>query len=252
VVERWILARLRHRTFFSLAELNPAIAALLPALNERPFKKLPGCRRAWFERLDRPALRPLPTAPYQYAEWKRARVHVDCHIEVERHYYSVPQPLVRQEVDVRLTATTVECFHRGQRVASHVRSPHRGQHTTVPEHMPIAHREHAEWTPQRLLRRAEQSGPATAAAVATILAGRRHPEQGFRACLGVLRLGQQYGADRLEAACRRAMALRACRYPSIASILKTGLDRRPAPETDPPHRSPRAGPGPRPRPRSRL
>lgn len=233
VVERWILARLRHRTFFSLAELNQAIAALLPALNERPFKKLPGCRREWFERLDRPALRPLPAVPYQYAEWKRARVHIDYHIEVERHYYSVPHPLVRHEVDVRLTATTVECFHRGQRVASHVRSTVPGRHTTVAAHLPEAHRHHAEWTPERLIAWADQTGPATAAAVATILAGRRHPEQGFRACLGVLRLGQQYGADRLEAACRRAVALRACRYQSIASILKTGLDQRPVPEPEP-------------------
>ena len=233
MVERWILARRRHRTFFSLAELNQAIAALLPALNERPLKKRPGCRREWFERLDRPALRPLPAVPYQYAEWKRARVHIDYHIEVERHYYSVPHPRVRHEVDVRLTATTVECFHRGQRVASHVRSTVPGRHTTVAAHWPEAHRHHAEWTPERLIAWADQTGPATAAAVATILAGRRHPEQGFRAGLGVLRLGQQYGADRLEAACRRAVALRACRYQSIASILKTGLDQRPVPEPAP-------------------
>lgn len=231
VVERWILARLRHRTFFSRAELNRAIAARWPALNQRPFKKRPGCRREWFDHRDRPAWRPLPAAPDQYAEWKRARVPIDCHIEVERHYYSVPHPLVRQEVDVRLTATTVECFHRGQRVARHVRSTVPGRHTTVATHWPEAHRRHAEWTPERLITWAEQTGPATAAAVAAILAGRRHPEQGFRACLGGLRLSQPYGADRLEAACRRAVALRACRYQRIASILKTGLDQRPRPET---------------------
>lgn len=230
VVERLILAALRHRTFFSLAELNRAIAELLERLNRRPFKKLPGSRREAFEALDRPALRPLPATPYVYATWKKVRVHIDYHVEVDGHYYSVPYVLVKQSLEARLTATTVECFRQGQRVASHRRSALKGQHTTVPEHMPKAHRAYAEWTPQRLVRWAEQTGPATAGVVAQILAHRPHPQQGFRSCLGILRLGERYGAERLEAACRRALRLNACRYKSIESILKRGLDRQPLPE----------------------
>jgi len=230
VVERWILAALRHRTFFSLAELNGAVAALLERLNRRPFKKLPGSRREAFEALDQPALRPLPAMPYVYATWKKVRVHIDYHVEVDGHYYSVPYALVKQPLEARLTATTVECFRQGQRVASHRRSSLKGQHTTVPEHMPKAHRAYAEWTPQRLVRWAEQAGPATAGVIAQILAHRPHPQQGFRSCLGILRLGERYGAERLEAACRRALRLNACRYKSIESILKRGLDRQPLPE----------------------
>lgn len=232
LVERWILARLRHQQFFSLEALNRAIGKLLEHLNARSFRKLPGCRRTLFEQLDRPALRPLPAQPYQYAEWRRVRVNIDYHVEVEGHYYSVPHALVRQALEVRLSAATVECFHAGQRVASHARSALRGRHTTVSAHMPPAHRHQAEWTPQRLIRWAAQTGPATAAVVEQLLASRAHPQQGFRACLGVLRLGNDYGPERLEAACRRALALRTCRYKSLESILKNGLDRRPLPEPD--------------------
>jgi transposase len=153
VVERWILARLRHRTFFSLSELNAAIRALLEELNTRPFKKLPGSRREQFERLDYPALKPLPAERYRYAEWKKARVHIDYHVEVGGHYYSVPYALVKREVEVRLSAATVELFHQGRRVASHRRSPHPGRHTTVAEHMPQAHRQYAGWSPPRPDRR---------------------------------------------------------------------------------------------------
>ena len=230
VVERWILAALRQRTFFSLSELNQAIRDLLVRLNQRPFKKLPGCRRALFESLDRPALRPLPAVPYQFAEWRKARVHIDYHVAIEGHYYSVPYPLVKRELDVRLTVHTVECFHRGQRVASHVRSSLKGRHSTTTEHMPKAHREYAEWTPQRLIRWAEQTGPATAGLVQHILERRAHPQHGFRACLGILRLAKGFGGERLEAACRRALALGACRYKSVESILHQGLDRQPLPE----------------------
>jgi len=230
VVERWILAALRHRTFFSLAELNAAIAQLLTRLNARPFKKLPGSRRTAFEQIDQPALRPLPAAPYVYATWKKVRVHIDYHVELDGHYYSVPYALVKQQLEARLSERTVEVFHKGQRVASHVRSPLKGRHTTTPEHMPKAHREYAAWTPQRLVHWAEQSGPATAGVIGHILAHRPHPQQGFRSCLGILRLGERYGNDRLEAACRRALRLNACRYKSIASILERGLDRQPLPE----------------------
>lgn len=234
VVERWILARLRNQTFFSLAELNRAIAGLLEHLNARPFKKLPGSRRELFEQLDRPALRPLAATRYEFALWKKARVHIDYHIAVERHYYSVPYQLVKCEVEIRLTANIVEVLYRGQRVASHRRSYKSGGFTTLPEHMPRAHRAYAAWTPQRLVRWAEKTGPATAALIHAILAARAHPQQGFRSCLGIMRLGKTYGDDRLEAACRRALVLGAHGYKHIESILKKGLDRQPLPATQQP------------------
>jgi transposase len=230
VVERWILAALRQRTFFSLTELNQAIAELLQRLNHRPFKKLPGSRRTAFEAIDRPALRPLPAEPYVFAEWKKVRVHIDYHVEVDGHYYSVPYQLVNRQLDVRFSAHTVECLHQGQRVASHVRSHLKGRHTTTPEHMPKSHREYAEWTPQRLIRWAEQTGPATAGVIAHILQRRAHPQQGFRSCLGIMRLAKGFGDERLEAACRRALTLGACSYKSIESILRQGLERQPLPE----------------------
>lgn len=227
IVERWILAVLRNRSHFGLTEVNTAIFELLKRLNDRPFKKMEGCRRSLFETLDRPALKPLPDHRYEYAEWKFARVNIDYHIEVERHYYSVPYSLVREEVEVRLTATTVECFHKGARVASHLRSMQQGRHTTVKEHMPLSHQRYLEWTPSRIIHWAEGIGPATARVIEEILLRRLHPEQGFRSCLGILRLGKSFGNDRLEAACRRADTLKGYAYKNIASILKNGLDSRP-------------------------
>ena len=229
VAERWIVARLRHHTFFTLPEVNAAIQPLLLALNTRPFKKLLGSRQSLFEALDRPALPLLPAQPYEYAEWKRARVNIDYHVEVDGHYYSVPYALVRQQLEVRVSARVVELFHKGTRVASHVRSRLKGHHSTVAAHMPTAHRHYVEWTPQRLIRWAADSGAATAQVVETILASRPHPQQGFRSCLGIMRLGKSYGAERLEAACRRALTIGACSYKSIESILKNGLDRTPLP-----------------------
>ena len=233
VVERWILARLRHRSLFGLAELNQVLGEWLAALNHRAFQKLSGSRREWFETLEQPALRPLPAEPYEFARWKKARVNIDYHIEAERHYYSVPYTLVRQEVDVRLTATTVEVFHHRQRMAGYRRDPRPGRYTTVTAHMPKAHREYAEWTPERLVRWADQTGPSTAALVERILATRPHPQQGYRSCLGILRLGKTYGADRLEAACRRALAIGGFSYKSVDSILKRGLDQQPLPDPTP-------------------
>jgi transposase len=227
-VERWILARLRHRRFFSLAELNTALRELLTDYNRRPFQKLPGCRESLFLTLERPVLRPLPEQPYEYAEWRKARVNIDYHVEVDRHYYSVSYRLIHQTVEVRLTQTTVELFHRGRRVASHLRSFERGRHTTVSGHMPQHHREYLEWSPARLLRWAAQIGPDTAAVVEHILTSRPHPTQGYRACLGILRLSRP-DAARLEAACTRALALQAFSYKSIASILKHGLETCPLP-----------------------
>jgi transposase len=229
VVERWILARLRHRQFFSLAELNTAIRELLSRLNERPFRKLPGCRRSQFESLERPALRALPAERFVYAEWKKARVHIDYHVEVESHYYSVPYQLVGQAVEARLTVKTVEIFARGRRVASHLRSFRRGVHTTQDGHMPRGHRDYAAWTPQRLVQWAQSSGPSVAALVEAILATRVHAQLGFRTCLGIMRLGERYGGERLAAACARALAVGALSYRSVRSILETGLDRQAEP-----------------------
>jgi transposase len=236
VVERWILAALRKRRFFSLAALNEAIHELLEKLNHRPFRKLEGSRATRFEKLDRPALRPLPSEPYVFAQWKSARVHIDYHIEVEKHYYSVPYALLHRQVEVRYTATMVEIFHRGQRVATHRRSSKPG-HTTIDAHRPKSHQRYLEWTPQRLVRWAATVGPFTAQVVDRILQSKPHPEQGFRSCLGILRLGNTYGTDRLEAAAQRACLNNACSYQSIKSILKTSLDRQ-AELAPPPERAP--------------
>jgi len=231
VVERWILARLRNRTFFCLTEANAAIAELLEDLNNRPFKKLPGSRREAFERLDQPALQALPEAPYEFAEWKKVRVNIDYHVEVLGHYYSVPYQLLKQQLDVRLSATTVECLHKGKRVASHPRSYRKAGHSTLAEHMPKAHQEYTGWDAKRLIGWAATVGADTAALVEKILASRTHPQQGFRSALGLMRLGKLYGTERLEAACKRALLSGASSYKSVASILKTGLDRQALPET---------------------
>lgn len=227
VVERWILAALRNRTLFSLTELNAAIAELLTRINARPFRHLPGSRQSLFETLERPALSALPDAPFEYAEWKKVRVHIDYHVALAGHYYSVPYTLAGKQLDARITATTVECFHRGQRIASHPRSAQPGRHTTTPEHMPEAHRQRGQWTPARLLAWAAKTGPATEQLARTVLTSRSHPEQGYRSCLGILRLGKSYGAERLEAACQRALTLGTHSYRSLESILKHRLDERP-------------------------
>ena len=227
IVQRWILARLRHRQFFSLRELNLAIAELLSDLNLRPFKKLPGCRKAAFESLDRPAMKPLPPTRYEYADWSKAKVAIDYHAEADGHYYSVPHTLVGEYVMVRLTDTTAECFFKGHRVAAHVRSYLKGQSTTLPEHMPSAHRKHMKWTPGRLLNWGENIGVGTRAVVQWQLENRPHPEQGYRACLGLLNLSKTYGEQRLEAACRRALAIGAPHRKRILAILKAKLDQHP-------------------------
>jgi transposase len=234
VVERWILARLRHETFFSLERLNERIAELRVELNERRMRVYGASRRELFERLDRPALKALPLEPFVYAEWKMARLNIDYHAEIDHHYYSAPYPLVHEQVEARMTATTIELFHRGERVASHVRSDQRGRHTTNPEHMPKSHREHQEWSPSRILHWAATIGPKTRELAEAILAERRHPEQGYRSCLGILRLAKRYGNERLEAACARAVAVRARSYRHVESMLKNGLDRLSAPEPEAP------------------
>jgi transposase len=231
VAQRWILAGLRNRTFFSLAELNRAIRELLVLANQRPMQKLGVSRRELFEEIDRPALRPLPPNRYEMGEWASPTVNIDYHVEVERNFYSVPYQLCGEKVDARFTRSTVEIFFKSRRVASHSRLRSRGRHCTDPKHMPASHRAHAEWTPSRLISWAGKTGPATAELVTQILQSRPHPEQGYRACLGIMRLGRQHGEVRLEAACRRAGHLRAYSYKTVRNILHSGTDRLPLEES---------------------
>lgn len=225
VAQRWILARLRNRRFFSLAEMNAAIRQLVNELNMRVMRGYGASRADLFATLDRPNLQPLPPEPYVFARWKRARIAPDYHVEVDSCWYSVPFGLIRQEVDVRICGGTVEIFHKGQRVASHARSPGRRSHITAPEHMPSAHRRYAEWTPARMLAQAGKLGPSVAAFCEAVMADRPHPEQGFRTCLGVLALARSFEPARLDAACRRGLSIRARSVASIRSILQSGLDR---------------------------
>ena len=223
VVQRWILARLRHQRFFSLADLNGAIAVLVEQLNDRMMRGLGTTRRALFEQFDRPALLPLPDVAYEYAEWRRCRVGLDYHVGIDKHFYSVPHDLLRQEVEARITAGTVEVFHRGKRVASHVRSASRHPSTTA-EHMPSAHRRYREWTHDRIRREAATVGDDAAVLLDLILRSRPHPEQGFRSCIGILSLVGQHGTERVDAACARALAIGTRSYTSVAAILKHRRD----------------------------
>jgi transposase len=233
IVQRFVLARLRNRRFFSLDELNVAIRECVADLNMKIMRKLGKSRRELLEAIERPALKPLPAEPYRYAEWKRARVAPDYHIEIASHYYSVPSRLIREVVEARITSTTVEIFHRGKRVASHAFSAVRNRHTTIAEHMPSAHRRYGALTPTWIMAEAAKIGPSTVALVEAIMKAKPHPEQGYRSCLGILRLGKQYGTDRLDAACRRGNDIGARTYGSIASILQHGLDRAYAQEKAP-------------------
>jgi len=229
IAQRFILASLRNRTFFSLAEANAAIRERLVLLNNRPFRKLPGCRQSRFEEIDLPAMLALPVTPYKYAQWKKARVHIDYHIELEGHFYSIPHRLVKEQVDVRYTETTVECLSKGNRVASHARSFVRGRHTTIQEHMPKAHQEYAAWTPERIISWAAQNGAATAQVVENIMSRKVYPEHGFRSCMGIISLAKRYTKERLEAACERAVTIKGATYKSIKSILENNLDQQPLP-----------------------
>jgi transposase len=229
IIERWLLGRMRNRTFFSLGEVNATISELLKRLNEeQPIRRLGVTRRQLFEATDRPALKPLPAEPYILAEWRIRRVGIDYHVEVEAHYYSVPYRFARLEVEVRLTARTVEIFHKGERIAAHQRMSGNHRHTTLPEHMPSSHRRYAGWTIARIREDAARIGPATAALCDLILNERSHPEQGFRTCLGIVRLARSYGPVRLEAGCAHALDVGARSYGSLKSILANNLDRRPA------------------------
>jgi transposase len=225
VVQRWILAALRHHTFFSIEDLNEAIHRLVGELNSRPMKKMGASRRELFERLDRPALRSLPPNRFEMAEWSYPTVNIDYHVQVAHNYYSVPHALIHLKLEARVSATTVEVFYKSRRVASHARCSGRGHYVTLSEHMPASHRAHAEWTPSRLIEWAGKTGEATARLVTAILKSRPHPEQGYRSCLGLMRLGQRHGAQRLEAASRRALLLKAYSYTCVKNVLAAGLDR---------------------------
>lgn len=231
IMERWILGRLRHQRFYSLEELNAAIRSLLVRVNdELTIRRLSVTRRQLLEELDRPALKPLPVEPYVFAEWRIRRVGIDYHVDVERHYYSVPHRFAKEQVEARLTARTVEIFVKGERVAAHMRGSGNGKHTTVPEHMPASHRRYAGWTIERIRRDATAIGPSAAALCALILEERSHPEQGFRACLGIVRLVKAFGAERVDAAATRALEIGARTYGSVKSILDNNLDRQAAPK----------------------
>jgi transposase len=226
VVQRWILARLRNQRFFSLTELNQAIGVLVERVNDRPMRGWGTTRRALYEQIDRPALRALPPTAYEYATWKRCRVNIDYHIEVDKHFYSVPFRLLREVVEARVTLKTVEIFHRGKLVAAHLRSLRQHRPTTLPEHMPSSHRRYRDWTHERILRDAKAIGDDTAALVEVILRSRPHPEQGFRSCIGILGLAKRHGGERLDGACARALALGTRSYGSVAAILRNTQEKK--------------------------
>ncbi len=230
LVTRWILAVLRNRTFFSLEEARRAVRELVERLNDRPFKKIPGTRRSLYEVVDKPHLKPLPIVPYEYCSFKSGTVNIDYHVEYEKHYYSVPYQYRHEAVEIVATATTIEILHKGIRIASHARSviPHKA--STAREHRPKNHQEWGDWPPERIVDWANKIGPATCALVQTIMERQKYPEQGFRSCLGILRLTKHVDNDRLEAACARALAIRGFSYKSVKSILDSNLDRRPLPE----------------------
>jgi transposase len=228
-VERWVLAPLRNRRFFSLAELNEAMAERVDWLNGRDFRGQATSRRELFEETERAALKPLPTERFELAEWKKVTVNIDYHVDFDGRFYSVPYQLVRQNLEVRATAATVEVLKGGGRVASHPREHGRRRYVTDPAHMPASHRAHLEWTPSRLISWAGTVSPATARLVEKILATRAHPEHGYRACLGLMNLAKRFGNERTAAACERALAVGAISYTSVKSILAEGLDRVPLP-----------------------
>jgi hypothetical protein len=226
IVERWILARLRHHSFFSLAELNQCIAVLLEELNQKPFKQLPGNRQQAFETLDKPALKPLPRYPYRYTHIKPVRVHIDYHVEYCQHHYSVPHQYVGEKLELHAGESLVTIYFRQQVVASHARSYKPGM-TTVAAHMPTRHRKHMQWTPGRFKNWARDIGPEVLKWVDGQLKSRAHPEQAYKVCLGLLNLSRQYSAQRLNAACRIANGASLNRLKQIKSILKSNRDRLP-------------------------
>lgn len=227
IITRQIIAAIRNITFTSIAEINAAIKPRLHALNNQHFQKMKTSRRALFESLDKPTLKQLPLDRYQYADWIKARVHIDYHFVFDYHYYSVPYQYIQKEVQIRASAKTVECFLDGKRIASHIRNYKKYKYTTLTEHMPSAHRAHAEWGPERMKRWAKKIGAQTEKFINAMITSRAFPEQAYRGCLGVLRLGKRFGEDRLEKACEIALSVGANRFKQIESILKNQLDKLP-------------------------
>jgi transposase len=224
VAQRWILAALRHRTFYHLAELNGAIAELLVKLNERVMRHVKASRRSLYERLDRPALKPLPATPYEYADWKQVKVNIDYHVSLDEHFYSAPYTLIGETLWCRASHRTVELLHKGKRVASHPRSFVKYAYSTTPEHRPASHRAHLEWTPSRLIHWARTIGPHTAALVEHVIRAKPHPEQGYRSALGILRLADQHGEARLERACDKAFQINSASYKTVKTMLAQRME----------------------------
>jgi transposase len=224
VAQRWILAVLRHRTFSHLAELNAAITELVVKLNERVMRHVKESRRALYERLDRPALKPLPAAPYEYADWKQVKVNIDYHVSFDDHFYSVPYTLIGETLWCRASHRTVELLHKGKRVASHPRSFVKYAYSTIPEHRPASHRAHLQWTPSRLIKWGRSIGPHTAALVEHVIRSKPHPEQGYRSALGILRLASKHGADRLERACDKALRIQSPSYKTVKTMLAQRME----------------------------
>ena len=224
LVERWILAALRHERFTSLGELNERIRELVERLNEKPFRQRPESRASLFRTLDRPALRPLPAQRYEHAEWLAARVHPDYHVQACKHFYSVPCELVQEKVEVRLTLDGVEIFHQGRRVAAHARSREEWGCTTQQAHQPRAHREQARWTPERMKSWAARKGPALGRVASEILDHSEYPRERYREVNGLIRLTDRYGAERMEAAARRALHYGTVSYRDVKGILESGAD----------------------------
>lgn len=224
VAQRWILAALRHRTFYSLAELNAAIAELLVKLNDRVMRHVKESRRSLYERLDRPALQALPATPYEFAEWKQVKPNIDYHVSFDDHFYSAPHTLIGEELWCRATHHTVELVHNSKRVASHVRSFVKYAYTTTPEHRPASHRAHLEWTPSRLIQWGQTIGPNTAALIEYVIRSKPHPEQGYRSALGILRLADKHGKDRLERASDKAFQISSPSYKTVKTMLKQRME----------------------------
>ena len=230
VAQRWVLAALRHRMFYHIDELNAAIGELLARLNDRVMRHVKQSRRQLYERLDRPALKPLPARPYEYAEWKKVGVNIDYHVSFDDHYYSAPYTLIGETLWCRATRHVVEIIHKGKRIASHVRSFVKYDHSTLPEHRPASHRAHLEWTPSRLINWGQSVGPHTAAVVEHVIRSRPHPEQGYRSALGLLRLSNRFSAARLEKACERAITIRSASYRTVKTMLQKGMEAAPLPD----------------------
>lgn len=224
VAQRWILAVLRHRTFYSLAELNAAIDVLLVRLNDRVMRHVKESRRSLYERLDRPALKPLPATPYEYADWKQVKVNIDYHVSFDDHFYSVPYTLIGETLWCRASHRTVELLHKRKRVASHPRSFVKYAYSTAPSHRPASHRAHLEWTPSRLIRWGRTIGPHTAALVEYVIRSKPHPEQGYRSALGILRLSRKHGEDRLERACDKAFRIQSPGYRTVKTMLAQRME----------------------------